>query len=133
MQSVKPKYTILLQAVVSVLMHPIPPREKAFEVVLTPFNWSISYDYFYLRGLRDLCNANDDVEDEILSYRGFTDIAFNPKKSLNCKARSLALFVALGGSQGLAGLLRDRESLIKLMTSRNYEGEIDSLFSAKFD
>ena len=86
------------------------------------------YDYLYLRGLRDLCNDNDDVEDEILSYRGFSDIAFNPKRSLNCQARSLALFVALGGSQGLGNLLEDRESLLRLMVDRNYGGSVDSLF-----
>jgi hypothetical protein len=86
------------------------------------------YDYLYLRGLRDLCNDNEDVEDEILSYRGFTDIAFNPKKSLNCQARSLALFIALGGSQGLVGLLEDQEFLLKLMVDHNYGGKGDSLF-----
>ena len=32
---------------------------------------------------------------QIRERDGFTDIAFNPKKSLNCQARSAALYVAL--------------------------------------
>jgi hypothetical protein len=28
-------------------------------------------------------------------YAGFTDIEFNPRKSINCQARSIALFLAL--------------------------------------
>jgi hypothetical protein len=46
--------------------------------------------------------------------------------------KSLSLFVALGGSQGSAELLEDRESLIRLVVNRNYGGEVDSLSSVEF-
>jgi len=38
-----------------------------------------------------------------LGYSGFTDIEFNPKKSINCQAYSVALYVSLEKS----GLLKD--------------------------
>jgi hypothetical protein len=49
------------------------------------------YDYLYLVAL----DANPMLGGAILDYRGFTDIEFNPTKSLNCQARSCALYVAL--------------------------------------
>jgi len=52
------------------------------------------YDWIYIQALRPgLPDA--DPEGAILGFAGFTDIEFNPKKSLNCQARSCALFVAL--------------------------------------
>jgi hypothetical protein len=35
------------------------------------------------------------LSDHLLSYRGFTDIEFNLKKSINCQAYSAALYVSL--------------------------------------
>ena len=86
------------------------------------------YDFLYLRGLRDLCNDHAQLEPEIMTYQGFTDIAFNPKRSLNCQARSLALFVALGGSLGLGDLLSDPTALRTLMVEHNYLGSDSALF-----
>lgn len=49
------------------------------------------YDWLYLKAL----SQNEGLAKQLLSYSGFTDIAFNPQKSFNCQARSAALFVAL--------------------------------------
>src|SRR5579871_5394331 len=49
------------------------------------------YDWLYLNALWQ----NPDLSSKLTRYNGFTDIAFNPDKSLNCQARSAALFVAL--------------------------------------
>jgi len=49
------------------------------------------YDWLYVRALQALTA----VRDELLHYDGFTDIEFNPNKSINCQARSCAIFVAL--------------------------------------
>lgn len=49
------------------------------------------YDWLYIRAVY----KNQKLAKEILEYDAFTDIEFNPKKSLNCQARSAALFVAL--------------------------------------
>lgn len=52
---------------------------------------TIFYDWLYIRAVY----KNQKLSKEILEYNAFTDIEFNPKKSLNCQARSAALFVAL--------------------------------------
>jgi hypothetical protein len=49
------------------------------------------YDWLYLRAL---C-THKNLSTSIMVYKGFSDIAFNPEKSINCQARSAALFVAL--------------------------------------
>ena len=38
---------------------------------------------------------NEHIRNQLLEYEGFTDIAFNPKKSFNCQAYSAALFISL--------------------------------------
>ncbi len=49
------------------------------------------YDHLYIRVLFE----NPNLLDAASKYASFTDIAFNPKKSLNCQAQSLAICVAL--------------------------------------
>ena len=36
-----------------------------------------------------------ELVDELASYTAFTDIEFNPKRSINCQARSVFLFQGL--------------------------------------
>lgn len=50
------------------------------------------YDWLYIRALSLL---DRHILDKLCERDGFTDIAFNPQKSLNCQARSAALFVSL--------------------------------------
>ena len=52
---------------------------------------SFFYDYIYIRALLE----NDQLIKELIQYDTFTDIEFNPKKSINCQARSVAIFVGL--------------------------------------
>lgn len=49
------------------------------------------YDWLYIRALF----ANQNLASQLSSYKGFSDIAFNPERSMNCQARSAALFVGL--------------------------------------
>lgn len=49
------------------------------------------YDWLYVNAL----NQNAQFHDELMQYQAFTDIEFNPKKSINCQAYSIAMFVAL--------------------------------------
>ena len=49
------------------------------------------YDWLYINTLL----KNKDLIDELMSYTAFTDIEFNPQKSINCQAFSLALFRSL--------------------------------------
>lgn len=56
---------------------------------LTPAN--TFYNWIYISALVE----NPDLAEEVLQYDGFTDIEFNPDKSLNCQAAAAALFVSL--------------------------------------
>lgn len=49
------------------------------------------YDWLYVNAL----HLHRDLAEHVLQYRAFTDIAFNPQRSLNCQAYSAALYVSL--------------------------------------
>ena len=49
------------------------------------------YSWLYLIAL----NQNKNLTNEILDYQAFTDIEFNPQKSLNCQAYSAALYSSM--------------------------------------
>ncbi len=49
------------------------------------------YDYLYVNALL----KHPEYHDELLKFSAFTDIEFNPDKSINCQAYSVALFVSL--------------------------------------
>jgi hypothetical protein len=60
-----------------------------FEFPLKPRTFF--YDWLYINALYQ----NDVLVKQVLKYSAFTDIEFNPKKSINCQAFSAALFVSL--------------------------------------
>ena len=49
------------------------------------------YDYVYIKALTEQYGENLDLG----AYAWFTDIEFNPKKSINCQARSAAIYQLL--------------------------------------
>lgn len=49
------------------------------------------YDWIYINAL----HQQQELAQAVLSYDMFTDIAFNPEKSINCQAGAVALYVAL--------------------------------------
>lgn len=49
------------------------------------------YDWLYINALKQ----HPELHEEVVQYQAFTDISFNPKKSVHCAAYSLAMFVAL--------------------------------------
>ncbi len=53
---------------------------------------SAFYDWIYIKALLPHI---DYLRDNLLKYDGFSDIEFNPKKSINCQARSCAILVSL--------------------------------------
>lgn len=52
---------------------------------------TLFYDWIYMNALY----KKEELVEEILQYDAFTDIEFNPNKSINCQAYSAALFVSL--------------------------------------
>lgn len=53
-------------------------------------------------------------------YQGFSDIEFNPERSINCQARSCALFVTLASLNLLDGAVRSSEAFIELLSTHPY-------------
>lgn len=68
------------------------------------------YDWLYLNAL----TQNERLSPVLRQYQGFTDIAFNPKKSLNCQARSAALFLSLFTRAETSTALYSKEAFIKI-------------------
>lgn len=55
------------------------------------------YDYIYISALIE----HPSLVDELLQYTAFTDIIFTPNKSMNCQAKSAAIFKSLYENGGL--------------------------------
>lgn len=70
------------------------------------------YDYLYIKTLHD--NHRDIIE-ELMQYETFTDIEFNPKKSLNCQARTCAILVSLAKQGLLDQAISSKEDFIKIV------------------
>jgi hypothetical protein len=69
------------------------------------------YNWLYLRALMQ----NPQVADKLTSYAGYTDIAFNPKKSWNCQARAAAVFVALNKVGILEEVVASKNAFLEAM------------------
>ena len=61
------------------------------------------YDWLYINALM----KNDELYREVLKYDYFTDIEFNPERSVNCQARSAALYLSLKHRGLLEDLISD--------------------------
>ena len=72
------------------------------------------YDWIYLKALR----YNPGLCQGIINYKGFTDIEFNPGKSINCQARSAALFVALSEKNLLEQALQSKQSYLAIFAEQ---------------
>lgn len=68
------------------------------------------YDWLYINALKN----KPEYHDEILKYQAFTDIEFNPKKSINCQAQSVALFCSLFKRGLLDRATSSQEEFLKL-------------------
>lgn len=87
------------------------------------------YDWLYLTALQPHSGW---IRENMLNkkrYAGFTDIEFNPQKSLNCQARSCALLVSLIYRDLLDEVLESPSTFIKHMMK--YSNKSQSNYSAK--
>ncbi len=71
------------------------------------------YDWLYITALYQ---KKKDLLQQLQSYQGFSDIVFNPTKSLNCQARAAALYVSLSKS-GLMNkqIISDKDYYIDIL------------------
>jgi hypothetical protein len=70
------------------------------------------YDWLYINALK----ANVQYHEELLKYDAFTDIEFNPKKSINCQAHAIAMFCSLA-KKGLLEKTRDPNEFLDLYSA----------------
>ena len=83
------------------------------------------YDYIYLKAL----SKNESLCEQIMQFDTFTDIEFNPKKSINCQARTVAIFVTLRKHGLFEKYISDKELFKSLYKEKQYnEGIQTSLF-----
>jgi hypothetical protein len=88
------------------------------------------YDWLYLTALWQK-NPNL-AKDELEPFEGFSDIVFNPQRSLNCQARTAALFVSLSKEELLDEQFLNRDCYLERMAcdlgcssdSRNRQTEL---------
>jgi len=71
------------------------------------------YDWLYITAL----SQNPKLSKELLNFEAFSDIAFNPQKSLNCQARAAALFVALNMSGEIHKVTEDKKHYFNLLST----------------
>ena len=84
------------------------------------------YNWLYVNALAQ----NPSLSDRLSKFRGFSDIEFNPKKSINCQARAAALFVALQRRNLLSTALSSQEAFIHIVDDRKAsQGYVQSTLS----
>lgn len=66
------------------------------------------YDWLYMNAL----HKKRELAEEVLKYKAFSDIAFNPERSINCQAYAAALYVSLH-ERGLLHFLKDQQGYLE--------------------
>lgn len=69
------------------------------------------YDWLYVNAI----SQNKELLAELSEYNAFTDIAFNPQKSINCQARSAAICVSLLRKDLLLDALKSKDAFRKIV------------------
>lgn len=83
------------------------------------FDWPLNpqtafYDWLYLSALQQ----NPNLAEKLTEYDGYTDIEFNPEKSINCQAASAALYKALAQRELLHSALSSPSEFLKIHESQ---------------
>lgn len=74
------------------------------------------YDWLYARALA----PHKEFLERLEEFDGFTDIEFNPEKSINCQARSCALFVSLVKKGLLDNAISSPEKFIETVSADSF-------------
>lgn len=72
------------------------------------------YDWLYISALS--LESNRELANQVLMYDAFTDIEFNPAKSINCQAKAVALYVSLSRQGILDTVLKATDEYINIIT-----------------
>lgn len=82
-------------------------------------DWSLQprtafYDWLYINAL----HKHPELAEQVLTYQAFSDIAFNPERSINCQAYAAALYVSLH-KRGLLmnEVLKDQQTYLSVINT----------------
>jgi hypothetical protein len=95
-----------------------PLKGFKFENLLFPLEpKTVFYDWLYVTALYE---HREWLRNHIFRYAGFTDIEFNPERSINCQARSCALLVTLMKNDWLDEAVSSPGAFIRLLSQKEY-------------
>lgn len=69
------------------------------------------YDWLYINALKKQINLTE----QLLGYSAFTDIEFNPDRSVNCQAYSVALYMSLRKRRLLDEATSSKEAFLRVV------------------
>ncbi|MGE0123628.1 MAG: hypothetical protein AB7U25_11880 [Vicinamibacterales bacterium] len=78
------------------------------------------YDWLYVSAIF----PHRDWLERLTRYAGFSDIEFNPQRSINCQARSCALFVALMRRNVLSEAVESPQAFVHYLSREAYRPEL---------
>jgi hypothetical protein len=78
------------------------------------------YDWLYVTCIY----PSPDRAQELLQYGGFSDIEFNPFRSINCQARSLALFLSLMQRGELGEAVKSPSDFLRVIRNSDYRPDL---------
>ncbi|NOH99405.1 hypothetical protein [Vibrio sp. 99-70-13A1] len=76
------------------------------------------YDWLYINALMQ----HPKLAEQVMLFNGFSDIEFNPEKSINCQAHAVALFISLISNGIPQQDLKNPESFLEF-TRSHYENQ----------
>jgi hypothetical protein len=81
---------------------------------------TVFYDWLYMGCIyRDRERAQ-----QLLRYSGFSDIEFNPARSINCQARSVALFLSLMQRGELSEAAKSPSGFLRIIRNSDYRPDL---------
>jgi len=92
-------------------------RLVAFEYFKTKYPLEPK-DYFYNWLYINTLYRNKELSKQILEFDAFTDIEFNPQKSINCQAKAAAIFVGLAKEKKLERALSSHTSFLEIVYNK---------------
>lgn len=81
---------------------------------------TVFYDWLFITAI----SPHREWLDRLDKYAGFTDIEFNPQRSINCQARSCALFIALGHKGLLQSAVESPETFLSVVARHLYRPQL---------
>lgn len=69
------------------------------------------YNWLYINTL----HLYNELTEQLINYDAFTDIAFNPQKSINCQAEAAAIYVSLHKQGLLQEALKNKDTFLDIV------------------